>query len=89
MRSENPPKSWSGLRYRMLMALSALRLAACGGALPLDADSVSTRPQGLESTNQVLILAVIVLIRTFLSFTLEVELEGRWPWQKRPPAAPA
>jgi uncharacterized membrane protein len=24
-------------------------------------------------------LAVIVLIRTFLSFTLEVELEGRWP----------
>lgn len=30
------------------------------------------------------VLAVIVAIRTFLSFTLEVELEGRWPWQKRP-----
>ena len=29
------------------------------------------------------ILAVIVLIRTFLSFTLEVEIEGRWPWQAR------
>jgi uncharacterized membrane protein len=29
------------------------------------------------------VLAVIVLIRTFLSFTLEVELEGRWPWQQR------
>ena len=28
------------------------------------------------------VLAVIVLIRTFLSFTLEVEIEGRWPWQK-------
>jgi uncharacterized membrane protein len=27
-------------------------------------------------------LAIIVLIRTFLSFTLEVELSGRWPWQK-------
>ena len=29
------------------------------------------------------VLAVIVLVRTFLSFSLEVELEGRWPWQKR------
>ena len=28
------------------------------------------------------VLAVIVLIRTFLSFSLEVELEGRWPWQR-------
>jgi uncharacterized membrane protein len=27
------------------------------------------------------VLAVIVLIRTFLSFTLEVEMTGRWPWQ--------
>ncbi|WP_043628469.1 DUF1622 domain-containing protein [Nonomuraea candida] len=27
------------------------------------------------------VLAVIVLVRTFLSFSLEVELEGRWPWQ--------
>lgn len=30
----------------------------------------------------VLVLALIVLIRTFLSMTLEVELEGRWPWQR-------
>ncbi|WP_373494998.1 DUF1622 domain-containing protein [Aquiflexum sp.] len=29
------------------------------------------------------ILAIIVLIRTFLSFSLEVELTGRWPWQKK------
>jgi uncharacterized membrane protein len=28
------------------------------------------------------VLAGIVLIRTFLSFSLEVELEGRWPWQR-------
>lgn len=27
------------------------------------------------------LLAGIVLIRTFLSFSLEVEIEGRWPWQ--------
>lgn len=28
-------------------------------------------------------LAIIVLIRTFLSFALEVEVTGRWPWQDR------
>ena len=32
------------------------------------------------------ILAGIVVIRTFLSFSLEVEISGRWPWQK-PPAS--
>lgn len=32
------------------------------------------------------VLAAIVAIRTFLSFSLEVELEGRWPWSReRPP----
>lgn len=30
----------------------------------------------------VLVLGVIVLIRTFLSMALQVELEGRWPWQR-------
>ncbi len=29
-------------------------------------------------------LALLVLIRTFLSFSLEVEIEGRWPWQAKP-----
>ncbi len=29
------------------------------------------------------VLAIIVLIRTFLSMTLELELEGRWPWQAK------
>lgn len=28
------------------------------------------------------VLAAIVLIRTFLSFSLELEITGRWPWQK-------
>jgi len=31
---------------------------------------------------QVGVLTVIVLIRTFLSFTLELEIEGKWPWQR-------
>ena len=29
----------------------------------------------------VLILGLLVVIRTFLSWSLVVELEGRWPWQ--------
>lgn len=29
------------------------------------------------------VLGLIVLIRTFLSISLEVEIEGRWPWQGR------
>jgi uncharacterized membrane protein len=28
------------------------------------------------------VLALIVLIRTFLSFALQLEITGRWPWQK-------
>ena len=29
----------------------------------------------------VVVLGIIVLIRTFLSLTLHLEVEGRWPWQ--------
>lgn len=31
----------------------------------------------------VLVLGLIVMIRTFLSMSLQVEIEGRWPWQRR------
>jgi uncharacterized membrane protein len=39
------------------------------------------------SLTGVAVLAAIVLIRTFLSFSLEVETTGRWPWQQRDTAA--
>ena len=29
------------------------------------------------------VLAIIVLIRTFLSIVLELEINGRWPWERR------
>jgi hypothetical protein len=29
------------------------------------------------------VLAMIVAIRTFLSFSIQVELTGRWPWQSQ------
>lgn len=30
------------------------------------------------------VLGLLVLIRTFLSWSLVVEIEGRWPWQGKP-----
>jgi uncharacterized membrane protein len=38
------------------------------------------------------VLAVIVVVRSFLSTTLEMEISGRWPWQRTddpPPPTPA
>lgn len=40
-------------------------------------DTVAVEP----TFRSVGVLSIIVLIRTFLSFTLEVEMTGRWPWQ--------
>ena len=31
--------------------------------------------------DSVVVLAIIVLIRTCLSWSLELEISGRWPWQ--------
>jgi uncharacterized membrane protein len=33
------------------------------------------------------LLAGLVLVRTFLSWTLVLEIEGRWPWQREPSAS--
>lgn len=33
------------------------------------------------SLNNVAILGILVLVRTFLSWSLVVEIEGRWPWE--------
>lgn len=44
-------------------------------------NTVAVQPT-LES---VAVLAAIVAVRTFLSFSLEVEIEGRWPWQRKQP----
>ena len=52
-----------------------------GLELLVGADIIATvtAPLTLESVG---LLAVIVLIRTFLSFSLETEIEGRWPWRR-------
>lgn len=40
--------------------------------------TVNTEP----TMNKVLVLGVIVLIRTFLSISIQVEIYGKFPWQK-------
>jgi uncharacterized membrane protein len=37
---------------------------------------------GTPTFESVGVLAAIVGIRTFLAFTLELEVSGRWPWQQ-------
>jgi uncharacterized membrane protein len=45
------------------------------------------RTVALEPTLvNVAVLGLLVLVRTFLAWTLSVEIEGRWPWQARPGA---
>jgi uncharacterized membrane protein len=45
------------------------------------ADIINTVVVELNLEN-VASLAIIVIIRTLLSFSLEAEIEGRWPWQR-------
>jgi uncharacterized membrane protein len=40
------------------------------------------RTVALEPTlNNVAVLGLLVVVRTFLSWSMVVEIEGRWPWQ--------
>jgi uncharacterized membrane protein len=69
----------SGTAYRQLRqsigrgVLLGLELLVAGDIIRTVAIAPTFTSVGL--------LAMIVVIRTFLSFSLEVELTGRWPWQ--------
>lgn len=63
--------------YRQLLGRSIL----LGLELLVAADIIKTVAV-TPTFESVGVLAVIVLIRTFLSFSLELEITGRWPWQK-------
>ena len=53
-----------------------------GLELLVGADIIGTITAPLTFTS-VGLLAMIIIIRTFLSFSLETEIEGCWPWQRR------
>src|SRR5687767_7767243 len=44
---------------------------------------------GTLSIDSVVILAVIVIIRSLLGIEFEMEIEGRWPWQRKAEASKA
>ena len=37
-----------------------------------------------DTFENVAVLGLIIIIRTFLSMALHLEVEGRWPWEKEP-----
>lgn len=64
-------------RYRSNLGRGIL----LGLELLVGADIISTITAPLTFSS-VGLLAGIVVIRTFLSFSLETEIEGCWPWQR-------
>ena len=73
-RGGGGPAAYKSFRYRLGRAIIlGLELLVAADILR----TISTEP----SLSQVAVLGGIVLIRTFLSFSLEIELEGRLPWQ--------
>jgi len=78
---------WRGLQFRAGTGAFDRYRSNLGRAILLGleflvaADIINT--VAIEPTLQSLaILGGIVLIRTFLSFSLEIEIEGRWPWER-------
>ena len=76
--------SWSGAYDDLRSNLG--RGILLGLELLVGADIITTitAPLTFESVG---LLAAIVAIRTFLSFSLETEIEGRWPWRRAAPRA--
>ena len=64
-------------RYKSQLGRSLL----LGLELLVAADIIETVTLDPTMEN-VLMLAVLVLVRTFLSWSLVVEIEGHWPWTK-------
>jgi uncharacterized membrane protein len=73
---DHPGTIYRGFRQRLGRAI------LLGLELLVAADIVRTVATEPNLTS-VAVLAIIVAIRTFLSFSLEVEITGRWPWQPR------
>jgi uncharacterized membrane protein len=78
-RSADPYRSYKQLLGRsLLLALELLVAADVIRTVLLDLTA-----KGME------ILGALVVVRTFLSWSLVVELEGHWPWQTSRIAAAA
>ena len=72
--AKNEPNAYQDLKKRigrsLLLGLEFLVAADIIRTVALD-----------PSLQSVLVLGLLVLVRTFLSWALIVEIDGRWPWQ--------
>ena len=86
LRGQRPARPGWRLAYEQFRS-DLGRGILLGLELLVGADIISTitAPLTFESVG---LLAGIVLIRTFLSFSLETEIEGCWPWQRAARQAP-
>jgi uncharacterized membrane protein len=76
IRLRNGPTAFHHLRLYLGRAI------VLGLELLVAADIIKS--VGIDPTfASVGVLALIVLVRTFLSWALEVEIEGEWPWQRK------
>jgi uncharacterized membrane protein len=80
------PRGGSGRSYRLYR--QDLGRAILLGLEFLIAGDIIRTVVVAPTLENVVILGLIVLIRTFLSMALQLEVEGRWPWQ-RPDEYPA
>lgn len=74
--------AWSGKSYRTYR--QDIGRAILLGLEFLVAGDIIRTVVVAPTLDNVLVLGCIVLIRTFLSMSLQLELEGRWPWQPHP-----
>ena len=65
-------------RYRVVLGKTLL----VGLELMVAADIIRTVALDL-TLSSITLLGGIVIVRTFLGWTLSMEVEGRWPWQKK------
>jgi len=70
--------------YRVVLG----RTLQVGLELLVAADIIRTVSTPLTLTN-LLLLGGLVLVRTFLGWTLTIEIEGHWPWQGARDAVPS
>ena len=78
-RDETGGRDWRGAYVRLRSNLGRGILLGLELLVAADIIATITAPITPES---ILLLGAVVLIRTFLSFALETEIEGVWPWRR-------
>lgn len=74
------------MEFTDVISVAGYAVEALGLEFLIAGDTIRTVAVA-NTLENVAILGLIILIRTFLSITLHLEVEGRWPWQMEARAA--